>query len=291
MADLRRTPRSDPTRERTDLPVSGNYVDRRTDDPAAGYLPPQHMEDRDVDPWATQDRDVGTYITPDYITPEYITPEQETTPWNPQDRDDWVARAGQPTTQEPVRSAQGPRIAASAPPPVSAAEPQAGWRAEPAPGEPESTQEQNQNQGAAAGPEQGPAMSRPSAMTASAPAMVPLLGGIWLLVSRLLFDFPAAGATADGLVNGIVIGVAVAFVALARMTTASSNPVLGLVLTALGGWMIAAPWVFDYNQFSGAGYGATWSDVVTGGAIALFGLATWAAGTVRQLGVAGRKER
>jgi hypothetical protein len=126
-------------------------------------------------------------------------------------------------------------------------------------------------------------LPRPSAIAASAPSAIALLGGIWLVISRLVFNYPAAGSAADGVLNGVIIGIAVTLVALALMTSSTSNPVLGLVLAALGGWMIAGPWVFNYAHW-GTGGRPTWSDVVTGAAIALTGLVTWLAGTARAIG-------
>jgi SPW repeat-containing protein len=139
------------------------------------------------------------------------------------------------------------------------------------------------------GQQRGPAgaASGLGAMAASAPSAIALLGGVWLVVSRLVFDFPAAGSMADGVLNGLIVGIAITLVALARMTSASSNPVLGLVTAALGGWMIAAPWVFNYAHW-GTNSGPTWSDVVTGALIALSGLATWLAGSARQV-IAARR--
>jgi SPW repeat len=126
-------------------------------------------------------------------------------------------------------------------------------------------------------------------MLASAPSAVALLGGIWLLVSRLVFNYAAAGSAADGVLNGVVVGIAVALIALALMSSARSNPVLGLVLAVLGGWMIASPWIFNYNSW-GSESGPTYSDVITGAGIAASGIATWLAGTARQV-MAVRRRR
>jgi hypothetical protein len=118
-------------------------------------------------------------------------------------------------------------------------------------------------------------------MLASAPSGIALLGGVWLLVSRLVFNYATAGSAADGVLNGVIVGIAVALIALALMASARSNPVLGLVMAVLGGWMIASPWIFNYNSW-GSESGPTYSDVITGAAIAASGLATWLAGTARQ---------
>jgi hypothetical protein len=119
-------------------------------------------------------------------------------------------------------------------------------------------------------------------MLSSAPSGIALLGGIWLLVSRLVFNFPAAGSGADGVLNGIIIGISVGLISLALMANATSNPILGLVVAVLGGWMIASPWIFNYNSW-GDESGPTYSDVITGVGIAATGLATWLAGMMRQV--------
>jgi hypothetical protein len=132
-------------------------------------------------------------------------------------------------------------------------------------------------------------LTGPFAIAATAPSAIALLGGIWLLISRLVYNYASAGSGADGVLNGVVIGIASGLVALALMTTSTSNPVLGLVLAAFGGWMIAAPWVFHYSHW-GTGSKGAWSDVVTGGAIALTGVITWMAHTARQVVRGGRRQ-
>lgn len=143
--------------------------------------------------------------------------------------------------------------------------------------------------GSRSAPEGGPmgGMPRPGPWATSAPSAIALLGGVWLVVSRLVFDFAAAGSTADGVVNGVILGIAVALAALALMNNASSNPALGFVLAVLGGWMIASPWVFNYGRW-GAESEPTYSDVITGAAIALAGLATLLAGMARQISAVRR---
>jgi SPW repeat len=113
---------------------------------------------------------------------------------------------------------------------------------------------------------------------AAAPAALALLGGIWLVISRLVFNYPVAGIGAAGVLNGIVIGIAIALIATARLINPRSNPVLSVVTAVLGGWMIASPWVFGYSHWR-AGSGPVWSDVITGAVIAIAGLTSWS--TVR----------
>jgi hypothetical protein len=119
----------------------------------------------------------------------------------------------------------------------------------------------------------------------SAPCALALIGGLWLIVSRLVYNYPAAGSGTAGLRNGVVIGAAVALIAIARLVSAGSNPTLSLVNVVLGGWMIASPWVYGYDRWTG-GFRPAWSDVITGAVIAAAALVSWLAGTVRQAGAA-----
>jgi len=98
-----------------------------------------------------------------------------------------------------------------------------------------------------------------------------LIAGVWLIISRFVFDYPLAGATAGGVLNGVVIGIAVAVMALVRMSAYRSNPMINAVTVVAGAWMIASPWAFGYPHF-GSGGRPGWNDIIVGGAIMLFGL-------------------
>ena len=120
--------------------------------------------------------------------------------------------------------------------------------------------------------ETGPAPAGGLGMVVSAETAIALLAGLWLIVSRFVFDYPANGSTAGGVLNGVVIGIAVAVIAVARMsTTARSSPMLGLVTAVLGAWMIASPWVFGYNNW-GTGSRPIYSDVIVGVVLFFVGL-------------------
>ncbi|MEV4537536.1 SPW repeat protein [Asanoa sp. NPDC049518] len=110
---------------------------------------------------------------------------------------------------------------------------------------------------------QGTAISLPNALL--------LIAGVWLIISRFVFDYPLAGSTAGGVLNGVVIGIAVAVMALVRMSAYRSNPLINVVTVVAGGWMMASPWAFGYPHF-GTGGRPGWSDIIVGGAIILFGL-------------------
>jgi len=130
----------------------------------------------------------------------------------------------------------------------------------------------------------------------SAPNALLLIAGVWLIISRLVFDYPAAGSTAGGVINGVVIGIAVAIMALVRMSAYRSNPMINVVTVVAGAWMMASPWAFGYPHF-GTGGRPAWSDIIVGAAIILLGL-VGAAGqamrrteTGRRAGMFGRGHR
>jgi hypothetical protein len=113
-----------------------------------------------------------------------------------------------------------------------------------------------------------------------APAALVLLGGLWFIVSRLVFTFPMGGIGPRGVLNGIVIGAAIVLIALVRLVTPASSPWLTAVSLVLGAWMIASPWVFGYAHF-GTGSRLVWSDIITGAIVVLASLFSWASGATR----------
>ena len=115
----------------------------------------------------------------------------------------------------------------------------------------------------------------------SAPNALLLIAGVWLIISRFVFDYPLAGSTAGGVLNGVVIGLFVALLALVRMSAYRSNPMINLVTVVAGGWMMASPWAFGYPHFGTNGRPG-WSDIIVGGAIILFGLLGFASQAVRR---------
>jgi hypothetical protein len=118
---------------------------------------------------------------------------------------------------------------------------------------------------------------RPGTVLASMPSAFALVAGVWLVVSRLVWDFPASGVDNRAYWNGIVIGIAVGLVAMFRMGSADSNPMLSLVNAVFGGWMIASLWVYGYARWT-SGSQPSWSDLIAGIVIAVAGLASWSAG-------------
>jgi hypothetical protein len=156
----------------------------------------------------------------------------------------------------------------------------------PAPGRPAAAPDPAAPGRPAAAPDPAaPGRAGPDPVTVPIAASVPsALAGIWLVVSRLLFDYVGAGGD-QARWNGVVVGGAVTLVAIARMAAVTSSPVLGLVNLVPGGWMIAAPWVYGYAAW-GSGSGPAWSDLIAGAVVALAALAGWSTGIAMRSGTA-----
>jgi hypothetical protein len=104
---------------------------------------------------------------------------------------------------------------------------------------------------------------------AASPMGVVLLGGVWLIVARFVYEY--GRLRTDAVTNGVVVGVAITLVALIRLSSPASNPTLSLVAAVMGGWMFAAPWVFGYASF-GPSSAAAWNDLIVGAVVVLFAL-------------------
>jgi hypothetical protein len=78
---------------------------------------------------------------------------------------------------------------------------------------------------------------------ASAASAVTLLAGIWLLLAPSVLDYPA-GSSARG--NDIVIGSAIAVLAIVRVAAPRNVPWFSVVNVLFGGWLIMAPFLFDH---------------------------------------------
>lgn len=121
----------------------------------------------------------------------------------------------------------------------------------------------------------------------SLPNALLLIAGVWLIISRFVFDYPLAGSTTGGVFNGVVIGIAVAILALVRMSAYRSNPMVDVVAMVAGGWMMASPWAFGYAHFGEFGRPG-WSDIIVGGFIIFFGLLGAAGQLARRQGMGSR---
>jgi hypothetical protein len=88
--------------------------------------------------------------------------------------------------------------------------------------------------------------------------------GIWLILSPRLLQVPSH-AMGD---SAIIVGALVVLCALIRFSLRHSSP-LSWVLTVLGAWTIASPWILGFVT----GDARTWSYVIVG--ILLAGMETY----------------
>ena len=123
-----------------------------------------------------------------------------------------------------------------------------------------------------------PSAGREAALTASsiASALV-FLAGVWLVLAPRALDYNALGTDFDGYWNDVVIGVAVGLAALVRAATPARSAAFGLANLGLGGWLIAAPWVLNYNDAIDAPR-ATWNDIIVGIIVAALALISMGSG-------------
>lgn len=90
--------------------------------------------------------------------------------------------------------------------------------------------------------------------------------GAWLIVSPVVFF-----TTAVSYWNNLIVGIAVVVLSGLRvMMPRASTKMLSWINVLLGIWLVASPFVLDYDMGSIA-----WNDVIVG--ILLVGLASWAA--------------
>ncbi|GIF01207.1 SPW repeat protein [Paractinoplanes rishiriensis] len=108
------------------------------------------------------------------------------------------------------------------------------------------------------------------------PSALVFLAGIWLIIAPFSLDYRNAGGGFDGYWNDVVIGVALAVVALVRIALPLATAPLSLINILLGFWLITAPFVLAYNTGTDATQ-ATLNDIVTGAVVAALAAISWLA--------------
>ncbi|SFB19558.1 SPW repeat-containing protein [Amycolatopsis marina] len=104
---------------------------------------------------------------------------------------------------------------------------------------------------------------RPESFGASLPSGLAFLAGVWLASAPFALDYAGTGAGRPGYWNDVVLGVAIALLALVRTVSPRQVPWFSLVNAVLGGWLVAAPFVLGYNEGQDASR-AVVNDVVVG---------------------------
>ena len=110
-------------------------------------------------------------------------------------------------------------------------------------------------------------------ISASPPAVVTddllLLAGLWLAISPWVVHFRDSAPNLAQ--NNLIVGIAVAAVGLGMAILPRAMQSLSLATFLIGAWVVVSPWVI---QQSSVPVGTYLSNIITGGAIALLGLAS-----------------
>jgi hypothetical protein len=113
--------------------------------------------------------------------------------------------------------------------------------------------------------EQAPTTRRNSAQVASAvmASALVFIAGIWLIIAPFSLDYRNTGGEFSGYWNDVVIGVALAAVALVRIVSPVATAPLSVINVLLGMWLIIAPFILGYNEGADAA-AATVNDIIVG---------------------------
>jgi hypothetical protein len=92
--------------------------------------------------------------------------------------------------------------------------------------------------------------------------IINLIAGMWLILSPFLLGY-SAGATA----NSVIIGIAVAILAIIRLAM-TRDAWTGWLVAAIGLWLIIAPFIFGFTEPA-----VLWNEIIVG--IIIAGLSLW----------------
>lgn len=106
---------------------------------------------------------------------------------------------------------------------------------------------------------------------AGVPSGLNFLAVVWLLIVATSFDYNMIPEGYDGRWNDLVVGSAIAAVALARAIAPRSVPWFSWVNVALGGWLVAAPLALDYGTPS-----VMVNDIIVGSVVVVLALLSMA---------------
>ncbi|XVU20870.1 SPW repeat protein [Actinoplanes sp. CA-054009] len=89
-----------------------------------------------------------------------------------------------------------------------------------------------------------------------------VLAGVWIALTPLFApDLPSYAATSD-----VATGTAVAVLGLLRLLRPRRTAPLGVALTLLGAWLVAAPFVLGYGHHPAV----AWNNVIIGVLVVMF---------------------
>ncbi|MGX7826615.1 SPW repeat domain-containing protein [Actinokineospora sp. 24-640] len=107
-----------------------------------------------------------------------------------------------------------------------------------------------------------PTVSRtrsPNRFGATLPSALALLAGVWVVIAPFALGYADAGAFAFW--NDVLVGAAIALVALPRVLRTRRAPWLSVVNVVLGAWLVLAPFLVGYRETTPAAVG---NDVIMG---------------------------
>lgn len=105
---------------------------------------------------------------------------------------------------------------------------------------------------------------------AHTPSELIAVAGLWLTCAPLIFDHEAAGIAFAGW-NDVIVGITIVGLALIRVIAPRHTAPLSLVHLALGGWLLAAPFVRGYQTV----IGATVNDILVGLIVMVLAAISW----------------
>ena len=95
-----------------------------------------------------------------------------------------------------------------------------------------------------------------------------LILGLWLILAPWALGYSGQD---NAVWNQVIVGAAIALIALARVSAAESWAPLSWVNFVLGGWLIVAPFVLTYNE-TGNRTAIYWNDILIGAAVLVLAL-------------------
>jgi hypothetical protein len=100
----------------------------------------------------------------------------------------------------------------------------------------------------------------PDSSVAAAASGLNVVLGLWLIVAPWVLDYSGQD---NAVWNRVVVGAAIAVLAITRMVSPVSTAPLSWVNVVLGGWLVVAPFVLTYNDTTETA-AIYWNDIVVG---------------------------
>ncbi|GGP76848.1 SPW repeat protein [Saccharothrix coeruleofusca] len=125
---------------------------------------------------------------------------------------------------------------------------------------------------------------------ASAAGAIAFLAGVWLAIAPFALHYAHPGEGFEGYWHDIVLGGAVAVLALARSLAPDRVRWLGVVSVVLGLWLVLAPLVLGYQEWSGSATAAV-NSIAVGALVVVTAVLSAVAGRGRHRHAIPRQDR